>query len=126
MWMVWHFPGTLRSPSPYYESGVLSIGVCLVRVYFIMVVYSMVCTWIFNRSHGSLIPVAAWHAMTDAIGNAERYLFPPVGPTRPGHAIGDWILWPIVAALLLWFTRGRLGYRGNEIQANMRIGCKFI
>lgn len=110
MWDAWHFPGTLRSATPYYESGVVAVGVSLVRVYMITVVFSMVCTWIFNRTRGSILPVIAWHAMTDAMGDTERYLFPPVGPTRPGHAIGDWILWPILAGLLLWLTRGRLGY----------------
>lgn len=122
MWEAWHFPGTLPSPTPYYESGALAVGVSLVRVYLIMVVFSMVCTWIFNRTGGSLLPVIAWHAMTDATGDAERHLFPAVGPTRPGHAVGDWILWPIVIGLLLWFTRGRLGYcdEGKEGASNHR------
>jgi membrane protease YdiL (CAAX protease family) len=127
MWLAWHFPQTLRTPSPYYESGTLSVGVSLVRVYLVMVLFSMVCTWIFNRSHGSLLPVITWHAMTDAMGNTERYLFPPVGPLRPGHAIGDWVLWPIITVLLLWFTRGRLGYSDNKIEANSpTISTEFV
>ena len=110
MWLVWHFPGTLRSATPYYESGTFAIGVSLVRVFLVMILFSTVCTWIFNRTRGSILPVILWHATTDAMGDTERYFFPPVGPSRPGHAVGDWILWPIVVALLLWLTRGRLGY----------------
>jgi uncharacterized protein len=57
MWEVWHFPGTLPSATPYYESGAVAIGVSLVRIFLIFILFSMICTWIFNRTRGSILPV---------------------------------------------------------------------
>ena len=77
-----------------------------------------ICTWIFNNTGGSLLPVMLWHASTDAMTYTETYLFHRPGDSLPGHAVGDWILWPIVAIVIIWLTRGRLGYHGDGKEAN--------
>jgi uncharacterized protein len=110
MWEAWHLPEILRSGNPYYDLGATAVTISLLRGLLIWNLYSLVCTWIFNHSRGSILPVILWHASTNAMVDTERYIFHPAGDSLPGHTAGDWILWPILALLLVGLTRGRLGY----------------
>lgn len=110
LWGVWHLPAMLRPGQVYYDHGVLAGGAFFVRTLLIWHCFAVICTWIFNHTGGSLLPVILWHASNDAIAPIERELFMRTGGDAPGHSVADWIIWPIVTAILLLATRGRLGY----------------
>ena len=107
LWLAWHLPGVPPA---------MATSLVQLRALLVMMLFCVACTWIFNGAQGSILPVVLWHATTDAMGDMERHFFPLTGDLAPGHAIGDWILWPIVALVLIWLTRGRLGYRNDEMR----------
>ncbi len=116
LWEAWHLPSILWPGNPYYAQGALAVSLHLIRMLLIFNLYAILGTWIFNNTRGSLLPVTLWHASTNATHDLEAQLFPVTGASLPGRAIGDWILWPIVAIIIIWLTRGRLGYRGDETE----------
>lgn len=114
LWEVWHLQAILWPGNPYYAQGPLAVSLHLLRGLLIWNLYAILGTWIFNRTRGSLLPVTLWHASLNVTANMETQLFPTTGASLPGHALGDWILWPIVVIGIIWLTRGRLGYQENE------------
>jgi membrane protease YdiL (CAAX protease family) len=77
--------------------------------------FSIVMTWLFNRTGGSLFAAISAHASVDTPQAAVVQLFPAVGVTSMlvGGAIGP----GVVALPILLLTRGRLGYRGTVADA---------
>lgn len=70
MWAIWHFPYALT------EGSALS-AVPLYLFFVNLLAVSIVYTWIFNNTKGSLLPVLLFHAAGNTIAN----LFPILPPT---------------------------------------------
>jgi membrane protease YdiL (CAAX protease family) len=98
---LWHFPLFLVAGAyaPLTVSG------------FLLFVLGVICnaiiwTWVFNHTGGSLLTMILLHTAVNSSGGV-------VEPLLPVSPLNDWI--PIIAyggcaALLILFTRGRLGY----------------
>jgi membrane protease YdiL (CAAX protease family) len=73
--------------------------------------FSIIMTWIFNHTRGSLFAAISAHASVDAPQAALLPLFPAVGVTSMlmGAAVGL----GVPALLILILTRGQLGYSGE-------------
>jgi membrane protease YdiL (CAAX protease family) len=78
-------------------------------IFFVLVVsFSIIATWVFNRTRGSLFAVISTHASVDTPQPVLIPFFPAVGVTSMllGSAVGLGAL----AVVIVVLTRGRLGY----------------
>jgi membrane protease YdiL (CAAX protease family) len=71
--------------------------------------FTIIITWVFNHTRGSLFAVISAHASVDTPQAALIPLFPAVGAT--GMILGFTVGLGVVALLILVLTRGRLGYQ---------------
>jgi len=74
--------------------------------------FTIMMTWIFNRTRGSLFAAISAHASVDTPQAALLPLFPAVGATS--MLLGSTFGLGAVAILILILTRGRLGYQPNR------------
>ena len=76
--------------------------------YFVLSVMAVtiIYTWVFNNTKGSLLLVILMHASNDAFFTYLLFTAPVVSDTLSTFVIG----FGIVSILLIIFTRGRLGY----------------
>lgn len=108
---VWHLPLYLYVPGyNRAEPGLLgtatSFGTFLVGA----IALSVVFTWVFNNTRGSLLPVILLHASINTAGMFMQ-LFPEISPAHPD------LVRPValvaVALVIVAATRTRLGYAGT-------------
>jgi membrane protease YdiL (CAAX protease family) len=71
--------------------------------------FSIIMTWVFNHTRGSLFAACSAHASVDTPQAALIPLFPAVGATS--MILGFTVGLGVVALLILILTRGRLGYQ---------------
>ena len=76
--------------------------------------FTVIMTWIFNHTRGSLFAAISAHASVDTPQAALLSLFPAVGATS--MILGSTLSLGVVALLILILTRGRLGYRPSPDQ----------
>lgn len=102
---LWHLPTFLLVSGPV-AAGPFSLGHFLMNTGMIMVI-SIIWTWVFNRAGQSILIAALLHAS----GNATQGLFAALIPSlavRLGYA--NYVAYGVIAAILLIATRGRLGF----------------
>ena len=108
LWSFWHLPyfwmpewGTPK------ESG-------LDIVWFVLALMAatIIYTWVFNKTKGSLVVVILLHASNDAFFTERLFPAPIVTDSLLPIAIG----FGMAALLLVVLTRGRLGYQDSEQQ----------
>ena len=78
----------------------------------VVIAFSIIITWIFNRTRGSLFAVISAHASVDTPQATFIPLFPAVGAL--GIQMGFGLGLAVVALLIVILTRGRLGYEPNQ------------
>jgi membrane protease YdiL (CAAX protease family) len=76
-------------------------------VIFMTIVY----TWVFNNTKGSLLIIILLHTSFDVLVGPVGQLFPAPVVTGYGGALPLLIGLGVTAMLLVALTRGRLGYR---------------
>lgn len=101
----WHFPA-------YFLPGFILPGrfdpVAFAANTCAIIVMTVVWTWLFNRTNGSVLLIMLVHGAS----NATSGLFPQLLPT--GGPADQWFIFKVVgvvALLLILCTRGQLGYR---------------
>jgi uncharacterized protein len=82
---------------------------------------TIIYTWAFNKTKGSLVIVILMHASNDAFFLDQLFLAPIVTDSLLPFVIG----FGATALLLVFLTRGRLGYAPSE-QEDSDIGCKTL
>ena len=102
MWSVWHFPLGVGSPGWFADNAVFLVSVTAATFFY---------TWLFNRTGGSILPVALLHTMENILGwpYQEVFSFEP-----PGFVFFDAVkaaVWVLVAVVAVLATRGLLGLR---------------
>ncbi len=123
LWAAWHLPSIIRPGHTYFDMGGVAFAVFLCKFALMDVCYAAICTWIFNHTRGSILPVMLWHASANASVGVVSDLFQG-GYSAPGSSVGDWLLWPILMAILIGFTRGRLGYDRYREQENTALSTR--
>jgi membrane protease YdiL (CAAX protease family) len=106
LWACWHLPLfwiTVWGTPPTIVNMVL---------YFPSVIFmTVVFTWVFNNTKGSILLAILLHASFDVLVGPVGQLFPAPLVTGYGGAVPMLIGLSVTAVLLVALTRGRLGYR---------------
>lgn len=110
LWGLWHLPMFFTG---WNEPTVANVVVYVVTVTAVTVVY----TWAFNNTKGSLIIAILIHT-------SFNFSTVPLIPLFPAPVLNDYALLPVlggfgaVAVVLVALTRGRLGYRAEAEAAH--------
>ena len=112
-WTCWHLPDFLTSA----QGGGPGMGFSTFLITFpsflvLIAALSIILTWIFNRTKGSIFISALAHASVNTPQVVLIPLFPTVGITSLNLAA--LIGLGIPAVLIIILTRGRLGYHPDE------------
>jgi membrane protease YdiL (CAAX protease family) len=109
----WHFeefftPNQGGGPGTGWTPFAIDLPLFLVLV----MSFSIIMTWMFNHTRGSLFAAISYHPSWDAPQGALLPLFPAVGLTS--LFLGMTTVFGVFALLLIILTRGRLAYNPNQ------------
>jgi membrane protease YdiL (CAAX protease family) len=102
LWACWHLPYFWMPEWGTPKSGVLD----MVWYGLAAIALTIIYTWVFNKTKGSLLIVILMHASNDAFFINQLFLAPIVTDSLLPFVIG----FGATALLLVLLTRGRLGY----------------
>jgi membrane protease YdiL (CAAX protease family) len=114
LWSLWHlqlFVGPLAMTRP--DATFVSVVISFVLFTILVTGFSVVITWIFNNSGGSVLLAVLAHAAFDGSPFAFDALFPSASEYYEPvsfQAMGGAIVFGTAALVIIVFTRGRLGY----------------
>ncbi|WP_410672172.1 type II CAAX prenyl endopeptidase Rce1 family protein [Amycolatopsis sp. cmx-4-68] len=113
LWGLWHLPLFFSEWGHWPDVTVWTI----VEFIATTTLFSILMTWVFNRS-GESLPIAmlVHTSVNNTISIAWAELFPAAGTDEVAHTF--LISSAVSAAVVLVATRGRLGYRGSEVPAS--------
>jgi membrane protease YdiL (CAAX protease family) len=115
LWTGWHLPDFLTSAQKGGSGTDVSVFWVGLPLFFLEVMaLSVIFTWVFNHTHGSVFIAMVLHASYNTFGTAVQPLFsaPIVISTDLPFLIGMGVL----ALLIVILTGGRLGYRPSQEQ----------
>ena len=112
LWTFWHLPHFLTSAQRGGPGTGLSIFYINLPIFFLMVMaITIIFTWVFNHTQGSLFIAILLHASINTFGTVQPLFSAPiVTSTDLPFLIGLGGL----ALLILILTRGRLGYQPGQ------------
>ena len=111
LWGLWHLPLFLLVPG-YNGAGTGFVGILIPFVAFVISVIGMtvVFTWVFNNTRGSILLAILLHASINTAPAMLPLLFPSLEGTLL-FALSRLLAWVVVAVLIIAATRGRLSYQ---------------
>jgi membrane protease YdiL (CAAX protease family) len=115
LWACWHLPLfwiTVWGTPP----TVLNMVLYVPAEAFMTVVF----TWVFNNTKGSVLVAILLHASFDVLVGPLGVLFPAPVVTGYGGAVPMLIGLGVTALLVVALTRGRLGYRNYRQEIRIR------
>lgn len=105
LWALWHLPGFLGG---WMTGGLLPLIVSGVA-------FSIVATWIYNNTRGSILLMILFHSSSNAaISVGARVLPTDLSPTMHAFVFSGWIpalTFTVLAAIIIIATRGQLAYK---------------
>jgi membrane protease YdiL (CAAX protease family) len=110
LWTFWHLEDFLTaSQGGGPGTGLYSFYFHLPVFFLQVMALSVIMTWVFNHTRGSIFIAILLHASYDTFGSTVQPLFsvPIVSRTNLAYVIG----FTALALVILILTRGRLGYR---------------
>jgi len=113
LWAFWHLaPVWLAS---WYAAGMFNIFNLLLYLLFITA-WTIVFTWVYNNTRGSVLMAILVHASGDAFPNALLWPLLPASLAMTGYGVyfgyyGMVIGMRVLALVVIAVTRGRLGYQ---------------
>lgn len=109
-WGLWHLP--LFTIPGYNGAGTGFLGILIPWAEFTVALIGMsiIMTWVFNHTKGSILIAMLTHSSIDAF--PRSFLFPASYLSSLESPL-TLVAWPVLAIILLIVTRGKLGYRGN-------------
>jgi membrane protease YdiL (CAAX protease family) len=109
-WGLWHLP--LFTIPGYDGAGTGFLGIIIPWAEFTVALMgaSIIMTWMFNHTKGSIFMAMIFHASIDGF---PRSLLFPASYLRSLVSPLTLVAWPVLALVLLIVTRGTLGYQGN-------------
>ena len=115
LWAFWHLPYFWMPEWGTPKDSALDMVWYVLAAIALTIIY----TWVFNKTKGSLLIVILAHASNDAFFITQLFLAPIVTNSLLPFVTG----FGATALLLVFLTRGRLGYMPSE-QEEAGIGCK--
>jgi membrane protease YdiL (CAAX protease family) len=110
LWSLWHLPLFLIPGYNGAVSGVVGIAFPFLEFVGSTVALTIIQTWIFNKTSGSLMFVLLLHASLNTIqGMSENVLFPGMQESLLSNLL-QFLLLSLIAAIAIFSTKGRLGY----------------
>jgi uncharacterized protein len=111
LWSLWHLPLFLLVPG-YNGAGSGFVGILIPFVAFVITViaYTVIFTWVFNHTRGSLGLSILLHASINTAPAMLPLLFPSLKGTLL-LSLSTLLAWIVVAVLIIAATRGRLSYQ---------------
>lgn len=113
VWTCWHLPHFLTSAQRGGPGSALSILYVNLPIFFVMVMsLTVIFTWTFNRTRGSVFIAILLHTSVNAFGTAIVALFPAriVNGTDLPFALS----FAILAMAIIVLSRGSLGYKPDS------------
>jgi uncharacterized protein len=119
LWAFWHVPIWFAL---WRAAGMLDIYNVIVNVLF-FIVWTIVMTWVFNNTHGSVLMAILLHTSVDAFPNGILWKLFPASNTVTDYGVlvgyfGMAIGLGAVALVVIGLTRGRLGYQNYRLVAD--------
>jgi membrane protease YdiL (CAAX protease family) len=108
MWTAWHLPNYFRPDWAAVNGGFSFSGVAVFAT--VAVSFSMVITWVYNRTAGSLLMAVLLHASLNFSQGLTGVLF----PAARSNEVAPVAMLVILALVVIVATRGRLGYTEAE------------
>ena len=111
LWGLWHLPLFLLVPG-YNGAGTGFVAILIPFVAFVitLIAYSVIFTWVFNDTRGSILLAILLHASINTASGMLPSLFPSlVGTLLFGLSLS--LVWVVVALLIIAATQGRLSYQ---------------
>lgn len=105
LWALWHLPGFLGG---WMTGGLLPLIVSGVA-------FSIVATWIYNNTHGSILLMILFHSSSNAaISVGARVLPTDLSPSMQTFVFSGWVpalTFTAIALIVIIATRGQLSYK---------------
>jgi membrane protease YdiL (CAAX protease family) len=130
LWGLWHLPffyGPLAQTGP--DATFVSASIALVEFSIGLIGLSVVMTWVFNNSGGSVLLAILIHAAFDSSGLALATLFPSTPPYYlPVHyqTLGIAIVFSVAALVLIVATRGKLSYQRYQREVELSASSRTV
>jgi membrane protease YdiL (CAAX protease family) len=109
LWALWHLPG--------YAGGWMTAS--LVAVLLSSVAFSIIMTWVYNNTRGSILLMILLHSSSNAaLTVGVRVLPTNLTGSMNTLVYGGWvpvITYSIIAIIVIAATRGRLSYQKSEL-----------
>ena len=113
IWTFWHLPDFLTSAQHGGPAAGLRPFYANLPIFFLMVMFlTIIFTWVFNHTRGSVFMAILLHAVINTLGNNIVPLFPI--PAVTGSEVPMLLGWGSLALLILVLTRGQLGYKPGQ------------
>jgi uncharacterized protein len=117
LWALWHLPG--------YPGGWMTVGI--VTLVLSSVSFSIIATWVYNNTRGSILLMILLHSSSNAaISIGSQVLPTDLSTSMNSFVFGGWIpalTYFIIAVVILIATRGKLSYENEQIgRLSMRAG----
>jgi len=106
LWALWHLP-LFWAPAWNFPPNLINIVLFVISG----TALTIVMTWVFNNTKGSLLIAILVHATFDTTFVILNLLFPAPSVTDYGSTVPVLIGYGAVALLVVALTRGRLGYQ---------------
>jgi uncharacterized protein len=125
LWALWHLPLFFGPVSPKYVGpDATVISVCIAFTEFLIAVtgFSVLMTWVFNNSRGSVLLAILLHVSFDTSGVALSTLFPNDSPYYVPvcfQTLGGAVVFGAAALVIIVATRGQLGYPRYRREAEL-------
>jgi membrane protease YdiL (CAAX protease family) len=104
LWALWHFPQYLM-PAWAAQNGGVNVPAMLIYIASVIPI-TVILTWIYNRTRGSLFMVILAHTSI----NAFSVYIGPMFPAQSGSLLNGFVGFGGAALLLIVLTKGRLGF----------------
>jgi len=109
IWAAWHLPNYFRPDWAAFNGGFTLSGVAVFAIFAVS--FSMVMTWVYNGTGGSLLMAVLLHSSINFSQGLTGVMF----PAARNNEVAPLVAIVIIAVVLIVATRGRLGYSGAKM-----------
>jgi len=111
MWSAWHLPNYFRPDWAAVNGGLSVSGIAIFTL--AAVSFSVIISWAYNSTGGSVLIAILIHAAINFSQGLTGDLF----PAAKNNEVAPVIAYAIVALVVVFATRGRLGYAAAEARS---------